>query len=558
MRLFVFILFWMASYGFLTGTSQSLGTEVQKQPGLMAGSAALTITPADENGQPWQEPYQDLNANGRYDAPDPSHPNEPYDAFTDTNGNGKWDGPFLAGFHHHGNYYTASGVHDPVWARALVLQKGEVRVGLVVLDVVGLFYPRVEEIRKRVDDLGFTHVMVASTHTHGGTDSMGLWGPNRLTDGKDPRFMEHILKRAELALREAVKRLTPARLKFANANTPTQFGWLINDLRDPIVIDDQILMMAVDDLQGNAIATVVNWTPHPETMGGASSLITSDFPHYLREGVEKGEFRSNGRRWKGRGGIAIYLSGSVGGLLSTLRLEVRDEDGKALPPRSWAMTQRIGEIVAGVVLDALRDREYMEIDRIGVRIKKLFIPIENQLFKQLLVQGVIHREAYSQGKPVGSRGEDALTEVNVLTLLGQDVAVAQFVTVPGELFPEIAIGGYLDDEEKCWRYTQRKRRLDGRGRERVAAAHPQVSTEPVLRHHMKARYQFIIGLGNDELGYIVPANDFVPPVYKPRLRYGTDRCGDHDHYEETMSVGSQAAPLISKGIVELLEQVDVP
>jgi hypothetical protein len=554
----VFILFWLSSYGLLPGASQALGDDNQPPPGLMAGAAVLTITPADENGRPWQEPYQDLNGNGRYDAPDPSHPHEPHDVFTDTNGNGKWDGPFLAGFHHHGNYYTAMGVRDPVWARALVLQQGNIRVGLIALDVVGLFYPQVEEIRKRVEDLGFTHVIVASTHTHGGTDSMGLWGPNRLTDGKDPRFMEHILKQAERALREAARKLTPARLKFAKANTPSQFGWLINDLRDPIVIDDQILVMAVDDLQNNAIATLINWTPHPETMGGASSFITSDFPHSLREGVEKGGFRVSGKRWEGRGGIAIYLSGSVGGLLSTLRLEVRDEDGKALPPRSWAMTQRIGEVVAAAVLEALKDRGDQDIFRIDVRIKKMFIPIENQLFKQLLIQGVIQREAYIQGKPAGSRGEDALTEVNVLTLWGQGGAVAQFVTVPGELFPEIAIGGYLGDEQKCWRYTQRKRRLDDKGKERVAAAHPQVSTEPVLRHHMKAPYKFIIGLGNDELGYIVPANDFVPPVLKPRLRYGTDRCGDHDHYEETMSIGSQAAPLISKGIVELLEQADAP
>lgn len=557
MLITAFILFWLFSYGLISGT-QALGAEVQHPPGLMAGAAALTITPADENGRPWEEPYKDLDGNGRYDAPDPLDPKAPHDTFTDTNGNGKWDGPFLAGFNHDGAYYTASGVHDPVWARALVLQLGNTRVGLVALDVVGLFNPLVEEIRGRVKDLGFTHVIVASTHTHGGADSMGLWGPDRMTDGKDPRFIQHIIKQSELALREAARKLTPARIKFATAQTPTQFGWLINDLRDPIVIDDQILVMAVDDQEGNAIATVVNWTPHPETMGGSSSLITSDFPHYLREGVEKGEFRFNGRRWAGRGGLAIYFSGSVGGLLSTLRLEVKDEDDKPLPLRSWALTQRIGEIAAGTVLGALEGQDYLDIQRIDIRAKKLFIPIENQLFKLLLARGVIQRESYTQGKPAGGRGEDALTEVNVLTFWGQGKPVAQFVTVPGELFPEIVIGGYLGDEKKCWRYTERKRRLDGRGKERIAAAHPQVPTEPILRQHMKAPYKFIIGLGNDELGYIVPANDFVPPVYQPRPHHGTDRCGDSDHYEESVSVGPQAAPMISKAVVELLEQVDAP
>ena len=552
------ILFWLFLYQLIAGASLALGTNIQESPGLMAGAAAFTITPADERGRPWREPYQDLNGNGRYDAPDPSDPKSPHDTFTDTNANGKWDGPFLAGFHHENAYYTATGVHDPVWARALVLEHGHTRVGLVALDVVGLFYPQVEEIRRRVSDLGLTHLIVASTHTHGGTDSMGLWGPNRLTDGKDPRFIDHVLKQSESALRLAVQRVTPARIKFAMAHTPSQFGWLINDLRDPIVIDDQILAMAVDDLQGGPIATLINWTPHPETMGGSSSLITSDFPHYLREGVEKGGFRVDGRRWAGRGGIAIYFSGAVGGLLSTLRLEVKDEDGMALPPRSWAMTQRIGEITAGAVLQALTGQDYVDLSYMDVRAKKLFIPIENQLFKLLLGRGVIQREAYTQGKAVRSLGEEALTEVDVLTLFATTGPVAQFVTVPGELFPEIAIGGYLGDETRCWRYTERKRRLDGRGRERVAAAHPEVPTEPILRRQMKAPYNFIIGLGNDELGYIVPANDFVPPVYEPRPRYGTDRCGDHDHYEESMSVGAQAAPRVSGAIAELLEQVHAP
>ncbi len=431
-------------------------------------------------------------------------------------------------------------------------------MGLVVLDVVGLFHHHVREIRKTVEDLEFTHVMVASTHTHGGTDTLGLWGPNRLTDGTDPRFIAHIIRRSELALREAFGKIEPARVRLAKTTPPQQFGLLINDLRDPIVIDDQILVMALDNRQGEPIATLVNWTPHPETIGGASSRISSDFPHYLRESIEEGDFRALGRRWTGRGGLAMYVSGSLGGLLSTLRLQIFDEDGRPLALRSYAKAQRIGQLVGAAVLSALSRAEPVEIHGIDLQSKTLFIPIENPLFKMLLSKGVLKREAYTNGKPAGTKGEDVRTEVNVLTLFGPDRVEAQFVTVPGELFPEIAIGGYLADEKKCWRYTQRKRRLDGRGKERIAAAHPDRPTEPVLKDHMKGRLRFIIGLGNDELGYIVPGNDFIPPVAGPRIRYGTDRCGDRDHYEETMSVGPQAAPRITESLVELLGRVHAP
>lgn len=535
----------------LTGTAAAAGTGPSAQaPSLMAGAAAVPMTPADEEGRPWREPYQDVNDNGRYD-PD-------LDSFDDLNGNGKWDGPFLAGFHHAGAYYTARGVHDPVWARALVIQAGDTKVGLVALDIIGLFLPEVEKIREGVADLGLDYVIVASTHTHGGTDTLGLWGPDRTTDGKDPRFLDHVIRQGRAALRQAHADLKAARAKLVQVKTPDRFGWLINDLRDPIVIDDRILALGLDDLKGRPIATVVNWSPHPETLGGASSLITSDFPHYLREGIERGGFRYDGRRWEGRGGTAIYFSGSVGGLLSTLRLKVRDESDRILPLRSWALARRIGQIVAAEVLRALGEQDYTELTRLRADSRKLFIPIENLLFKKLLAGGVLRRETYTDGKPAGALGRDIITEVGVLSLFGPRGAAAQFVTIPGELFPEIAGGGYLKDSETCWQYTQRKRRLDGRGRERTAAAHPDIPTEPVLRDYMKAPYQFIIGLGNDELGYIVPANDFVPPVYEPRPHYGTDRCGDDDHYEETMSVGPQAAPRISKALVELLEQVHGP
>ncbi len=521
---------------------------------LMAGAAAYTITPVDETGKLWEEAYQDVNHNGRYDAPDPSNPTHPHDPFTDENGNGKWDGPYLAGFHHKESYYTATGVHDPLWARALIIQQGNTRVGFLALDLIGFFYPEVEQIRLRVADLHLGYLIVASTHTHGAPDSLGLWGPNRLTDGKDPRFIEHIFKQSELAIREASRRLTPARIRFASIEPPRQFGRLINDLRDPIVIDSKILVMAVDDEKGRAISTVVNWTPHPETLGGATSLITSDFPHYIRQGIEKGGFTVKGKRWRGRGGTTLYFSGAVGGLLSTLRLKVKDEVGSLIPERSWDIVRRIGEIVSAAVLQGINDQQAVPIREIRVARKRFFIPLENKLFKLLIARGVIQRGTYTNGSFAGLEGEDLFTEVGLVSFLNSDHAVAQFVTVPGELFPEIAIGGYLSDGATCWKVSQRKLKLHGKGRERIGAANPGVPTEPVLKQHMRAKYKFIIGLGNDELGYIVPANDFVPPVLEPTPHYGTDRCGDSDHYEEGMSVGPKAAPRIADAIVQLLEQ----
>src|SRR5688572_30648497 len=68
---------------------------------------------------------------------------------------------FLAGY---GQNRRAAGVHDSLYARAVVLQIGDEKLALVSVDVVGLQYPTVRKIRKKLP--GFKYVMVSSTHNH--------------------------------------------------------------------------------------------------------------------------------------------------------------------------------------------------------------------------------------------------------------------------------------------------------------------------------------------------------------------------------------------------------
>ena len=84
---------------------------------LYAGFAAVEITPPDF------ETWQDLNGNAHWES------DEPYD---DANGNGRFDAIWLAGFH---NGRAAAGVHDPLWARAMVLGDGETRVRVTALEL---------------------------------------------------------------------------------------------------------------------------------------------------------------------------------------------------------------------------------------------------------------------------------------------------------------------------------------------------------------------------------------------------------------------------------------
>ena len=74
----------------------------------------------------------------------------------------------------------ASGVHDPLQARALVLDDGETCLALVALDLIRLNPGRLPEL---VRAQGVDHVLLVATHTHGGPLVLDLSGPLRGEQG---------------------------------------------------------------------------------------------------------------------------------------------------------------------------------------------------------------------------------------------------------------------------------------------------------------------------------------------------------------------------------------
>ena len=63
---------------------------------------------------------------------------------------------------------------------------------------------------------------------------------------------------------------------------------LQRDLRDPVAGNTRVVaaeLRAADT--GETIVTLVNWHNHPDTLGSGNRLLSSDYPHYLREYLER-------------------------------------------------------------------------------------------------------------------------------------------------------------------------------------------------------------------------------------------------------------------------------
>jgi neutral ceramidase len=81
-----------------------------------------------------------------------------------------------------GYYYNraAAGVHDPLQAEAIVVEKDGVTAAMVACDVASLPRPIAEDARRRISEslkIPLTHVMISATHTH--TGPVLLSGPTR-------------------------------------------------------------------------------------------------------------------------------------------------------------------------------------------------------------------------------------------------------------------------------------------------------------------------------------------------------------------------------------------
>src|SRR4051794_23527701 len=112
------------------------------------------------------------------------------------------DAVYLAGY---GMNRKATGVHDPLFARTVVLADGDTRIAISCVDLIGLQHSQVQAIRKQVGD--FRYVMVSSTHNHEGPDVIGIWGRGPFHRGVSDAYLEFVVDRVVHSVKLAAENL---------------------------------------------------------------------------------------------------------------------------------------------------------------------------------------------------------------------------------------------------------------------------------------------------------------------------------------------------------------
>jgi hypothetical protein len=472
---------------------------------IQAGFAKVDITPKGF------DTWEDANADARFNEKDG-------DKYNDLNGNGKFDPVWLAGFHQN---RPASGVNDPLWARAMVLDNGEVKIALCVIDMIGFGNDEVLTIRKRLrKKLDLDHLIISSTHVHSSPDLMGMWGPNPYTRGVDKDYLEQVYEGIEAAVITASNIRRPAHFHFAvNENDA---GALVGDSRDPQVFDEAIRIMKITDAENDqTMGILFNWGNHPETLWSGNTLISSDFPHYWREYMENGITQGDTLLHEGLGGTAIFMNGALGGLMTTRPGDpiIHPYHGDTLWEESIDKIDAQGMALAKITFEEMtKGMEKMTAGTLELRAKSLELAMDNNLLRLAALVGVFDRGF--------TRWGHMRSEVNAWK-----IGPATFVHAPGELYPEILNGGV----------------------EAPAGRDFDIGPVeiPAIKDKMPGKYKFFGGMCNDMIGYIIPKSQWDE---KYPFSYGREKAP----YGEINSLGPETAPTIHKAILELLEDLNGP
>lgn len=463
---------------------------------------------------------------------------------------GKFQGAWMAGF---GNGTPAYDVHDDLLARAVVLQNGDVSIALVSIDAVGLFRDDVERIREKVkkNDKGVPdYVLVSSTHTHEGVDTMGQWGPVKAVLPErgvdDIWFRDVLVAGAAQAVSDAMLSARPAKVFSAQARLGEKTRQVIKDTRDPFISDDTVTALKFVEVgSGVVIGTLVSWGNHPETLADSNNSLSADFVSAVRDGLERGVFKRDGSMVAaGVGGTCVYFSGAVGGMMTSLGAKPQSVDGDVPADRTFAKTKAVGDVVAIAALEGLAGATEEKAPNLAFGAQTLKLPIDNEVFRLMTLPGVdiIRRALVDFDRNKGVTADNiphVVTEVSKVQLGG-----VRFMGVPGELLPELAVGF-----DQAWAFGAPF--IDP-----TNPAPPDVSKAPAppyLKAQLGGEKPVVLGLANDELGYLVPEYDYVLDAAKP---YSEQAPGDH--YEETNSLGPKTTPLVLAAFKALFEWEPAP
>ncbi|HMJ91727.1 MAG TPA: neutral/alkaline non-lysosomal ceramidase N-terminal domain-containing protein [Candidatus Acidoferrum sp.] len=353
-------------------------------------------------------------------------------------------------------YYStrlATGTHDDLFAKALVMECDGERAALVVCDLLTLTRGVVAQARELIakqTGIPADRVMISATHTHTGP-VLSTGSARAMVDSGDSeavrQYTAQLPTRIAVAVQQAAARLASARVSAAteketNLSHNRRFflrdgtvGWNPGKLNTNIVkvagpIDPEVTVLCFDAARTN-LAAYVNFAMHPDTTGG--TMWSADY---------MGELSRILGNYRGSNFITVFANGACGDIN---HVDVNWAD----PQKGHIEAARLGTVLAGDVFKAFTQSKPVALGKLRSRSEIVTLDLAPLKTDDLELASNIVARIGSKPAPkfldqvfalkaldvAGRKGEPYQVEVQVIAL-GDEIA---WVSLPGEIFVELGL-----------------------------------------------------------------------------------------------------------------------
>jgi hypothetical protein len=373
-----------------------------------------------------------------------------------------------------GHFYEilSTGIHDSLWAKAMVFQQGKEKFAFVFCDLIGL----TEDISTAARTLASAktgipakNILIGATHSHNGPLFYGFqyayFHHKALIDKKeDPHekidYSNFLIHQISKAIEKANESIAPIQIKvgvgeqhnlsfnrrYYMKNGPVLFnpGPLSPDIVGPAgPIDPEVGIFLINKVKSKKYeGGLIVFSMHADCIGGTE--ISADYPYFLEQTL-KNKF--------GKNFISAFSVGASG--------DINDIDVKKDSPiYSASNTQRIGKELGKTVINKEPELKLINKPSLATVSAKIFLPLQVPLKEQIDSAKEMINNLYKASetgiyfKNAGGESGDFLKRVEMskyISLENQKPSVQAEVQVfridnetaivglPGELFVELGI-----------------------------------------------------------------------------------------------------------------------
>lgn len=206
----------------------------------------------------------------------------------------------------------STGIIDPTWTKALVLDNGETQIAFMTLDGIGsdqnLNRMAWEIATMNGFKVPFENCLFSSSHSHSGPGAVSsdfLWSIAPATDLIVPELQRSLANSTAYAMIQAFNNLSPAAIDIGMGFLPypvTQNRRAkISNTVFPYSVDPHIGVIRVDDSNGQPLATLWNYAIHGVCYGPDNMKFSGDIMGKACEMIETAI-----------GGVALFVNADAG------------------------------------------------------------------------------------------------------------------------------------------------------------------------------------------------------------------------------------------------------